>query len=306
MVEVFTNYKIANESTFRIGGIVKQVAFPGSVDELIQLLKSKEYDVVLGNCSNVLFSSEFINQNIIITKNVDKFSFVNDELHVDCGVKGPIISKECQKNSITGFEFLIGFPGSFGGMICMNASAHNQAISDNFISARVFDRQNNEVVTFNKNEMNFEYRKSKLSSGDFIVLDAIFSTHKGNQEDINKLMERNTEFRKSRQPSLKYGNAGSIFKNPENDSAGRFLDLCEMKGQQEGGAIVFDKHANFILNYNNATSSDVLKLMYTMYSKVKENYTIELQPEIKYIGDKQTKEYKIWEMITKNIHKTQK
>lgn len=306
MVEFFENYEIKKESTFKIGGKVKKVAFPSSVEELVQLLETNEYDIVLGNCSNVLFSSEYIDKNIIITKNIKDFSFNDNKLYVTCGVRGPVISNECKKRSITGFEFLVGFPGSFGGMICMNASAHNQAISDNFVSARIFDLTTNKITTVSKNEMCFDYRKSKLSNGKFIVLDAEFELKKGNSNQINEIMERNVEFRKTRQPSLTYGNAGSVFKNPENDSAGRLLDLCGLKGAKEGGAMVFENHANFILNYNNATSLDVITLMYKMYLNVKERYMIELKPEIKYIGSEKTEEYKLWKIITENMTAIQK
>lgn len=306
MVEIFENYELKKESTFRIGGKAKKVAFPSSVDELIQLLNTNEYDCILGNCSNILFSSEYIDKNIIITKNIKEFIFENDKLYVTCGVRGPIISAECKKRSITGFEFLIGFPGSFGGMICMNASAHNQAISDNFISARVYDLTNKKIFSLSKDEICFDYRKSKLSDGKHIVLDAEFQLKKGNSEKINEIMDRNIEFRKTRQPSLTYGNAGSIFKNPENDSAGRLLDQCGLKGEKEGGAMVFENHANFILNYDNATSLDVITLMYKMYFNVKEKYMIELAPEIKYIGSEKTEEYKLWKIITENMTMIQK
>ena len=306
MVEIFNDYEIKNESTFRIGGKVKEVAFPSTVDELIYLINSNKYDIVLGNCSNVLFSSNYIDKSIIITKNINRFSFQGKKLHVECGVKGPVISKECQNKCLSGFEFLIGFPGSFGGMICMNASAHNQKISDSFVSARVLDITKKEINTFNKDEMNFSYRKSRISNSNYIVLDAEFELKEGTREQIEEIMKRNIEFRKQHQPSLSYGNAGSIFKNPENDSAGRLLDLCEMKGEKSGGAMVFENHANFILNYNKATSEDVITLMYRMYSKVKEKYKIELRPEIKYIGNKETKEYKLWEIMTENIQMIQK
>ncbi len=306
MVEVFENYEIKKESTFRIGGKVKKVAFPKTVEELISLLETNEYNLVLGNCSNVLFSSEYIDKNIIITKNINDFSFNENKLYVTCGVRGPIISNECKKRGYTGFEFLIGFPGSFGGMICMNASAHNQAISDNFISARVYDLRNKKMILFSKDEMKFDYRKSILSKGEYIVLDAEFNLKKGNTDTINEIMERNVEFRKTRQPSLTYGNAGSIFKNPENDSAGRLLDLCNLKGAKEGGAMVFENHANFILNYDNASSMDVITLMYKMYLNVKEKYMIELMPEIKYIGSEKTEEYKLWKIITENMTTIQK
>ena len=298
-MQIIENYSIKNDSTFRIGGAIKKVALPNSVEELITLLESEEYELVLGNCSNVLFSSDFINKNIILTKNISKYKIDETKVFVCAGTRGPIVAKECQKLGLTGFEFLVGFPGSFGGMIYMNASAHNQAIADTFISARVFNLRTKEVETLSKEEMNFEYRKTKVSSGKYIVLDAIFELNKGNQEKIDEIIERNIEFRKNRQPSLKYGNAGSTFKNPENDSAGRLLDLCEFKGQKEGGAMVFENHANFVINIDNATSLDVLTLMHKMYSKVKEKYRIELQPEIKYIGDRGTQEYKLWEQITK-------
>ena len=300
MVEVFRNYEIKNESTFRIGGKVKKVAFPSSIDELLTLLKSNEYDMVLGNCSNVLFSSDSIDKSIIITKNINEFSFNGNKLYSACGVKGPILSREPQKRGLSGFEFMVGFPGSVGGMITMNASAHNQTVEDVFVSARVFDLKEKTIKEFSKEQMMFEYRKTILLNGSYILLDAIFELKEDNVEKIQELMNRNIEFRKLRQPSLKYGNAGSTFKNPENDSAGRLLDLCEMKGQKQGGAMVFENHANFVLNFENATSLDVITLMYTMYSKVREKYRIELKPEIKYIGNEGTEEYKLWQIMIEN------
>ena len=306
MVNIFENYQIKNDSTFRIGGTVSKVALPSTVDELVSLIKTKEYELVLGGCSNVLFCSNTINKKIILTKNIKEFSILDTKVSVSCGKRGPLVAKECKDKSLTGFEFLIGFPGTFGGMICMNASAHNQAISDTFISCRVYDLKENIIKTLNKEEMCFAYRQSKISDGNYIVLDAEFELKKGNQEQIDEIMKRNIEFRKNRQPSLANGNAGSIFKNPENDSAGRLLDLCEMKGIKEGGAMVYENHANFIVNYNNASSLDVLTLMYKMYSNVREKYRIELKPEIKYIGDMRTEEYKLWEIMKENIQTTLK
>lgn len=307
MTDIFENYSVKNESTFKIGGIVKKAAFPHTIEKMVNLLNSNEYDIVLGSCSNILFSSGEIDKNIIFTKHIKDYKFEGPKLTVSCGTKGALISKECRERALTGFEFLIGFPGSFGGMIYMNASAHNQSISDCFVSARLFDIKNAKIINFNKYDMNFSYRKSGLSSGNYILLDAVFELKEGSKAAIEELMQRNIEFRKLRQPSLSFGNAGSIFKNPVNDSAGRLLDLAGAKEEKSGGAAVFEKHANFIINKNNATSFDVVNLMYKMYSKVKEKYTIELEPEIKYIGNEGTEEYKIWELMTsKNIQTTQK
>ncbi len=113
-MQIKENYQVKNESTFRIGGRVNKAAFPETADELIELLQSNEYDIVLGNCSNVLFSSSDINKKIIFTRNICDFKIEDRKVYVSCGTKGPVIAKECQKRGLTGFEFLIGFPGSFG------------------------------------------------------------------------------------------------------------------------------------------------------------------------------------------------
>jgi len=307
VAEIFENYSIKNESTFKIGGTVKKAAFPVNVEEFIRLLESDEYDYVLGSCSNVLFSSQKIDKSFIITKKVNEYKINGNKIYVSAGTLGAVVSRACLEHNLTGFEFLIGFPGSFGGMIYMNASAHNQAVSDNFICANVFNKRTKQTQILYKDDMNFSYRHSKITESEYIILSAEFELKEGNHEQIEELMKRNTEFRRTRQPSLKYGNAGSVFKNPSNDSAGRLLDLCNLKGEKEGGAMVSTEHANFIINLNNATSEDVLTLMYKMYLNVKEKYTIELRPEIKYIGDEKTKEYRLWRILnSENMETIQK
>lgn len=292
------NYEIKNDTTFKIGGCIEEIALPSSAEDFVNLIQSKNYDMVLGNCSNVLFQSDFIQKKIILTKNLKDFRIEDDNVYVSAGTRGTLISKECKKHSLSGFEFMIGFPGSFGGMICMNASAHFQAIADTFISARVYDLKEDKIKVLTKEDMHFDYRKSILSDGNYIVLDANFKLKYDDSNKIEEKMNKNLSFRKEKQPPLTFGNAGSIFKNPDNNSAGKLIDSCGFRGVIKGGAKVYDKHANFIINYNNATSSDVINLMFEIYSKVKENYKIELKPEIKYIGNKGTDEYKLWEIMS--------
>ena len=299
MVSILNNYEIKYDTTFKIGGEVSQIALPESVKELVEIIRTDEYEMTLGSCSNVLCSTNKINKKIIITKNVNGYRFEGNRIKIEAGVKGPQIARECEKRSLTGFEFLIGFPGSIGGIIAMNASAHCQTISDSILNVKLYDKETKKIVEKTKEEMKFSYRSSIIKEGKYIVLEAEFELKEGEEEKIKEIIKRNIEFRKKHQPSMIYGNAGSIFKNPANDSAGRLLDLCEMKGEKEGGAMVYPKHANFIINYNKATSLDVLKLMYRMYSKVKEKYKIELEPEIIYIGNKGTEEEAIWESMIK-------
>lgn len=306
MIKIYTDYEVKKHSTFKIGARLKKAAFPETIGELIELINSNEYDLVLGNCSNVLFSSQDIDKNIIFTEKINKYNIDGHKVYVSCGTKGPIAASECAKRNLSGFEFLIGFPGSFGAMIYMNASAHNQSVSDCFICANVYDTENKKIININKEQMQFKYRNSIVQEKGYIVLDAEFLLKEGNEKTIKEIMQRNIEFRKNRQPSLTFPNAGSVFKNPDNDSAGRLLDLCNLKGETYGGAMIFQNHANFIINKNNASSSDVLNLMYIMYSKVKEKYRIELVPEIKYIGSERTQEYKLWKKITENTEMMQK
>ena len=300
-MEIKQDLELKNYTTFKIGGKCRKVAFPETKEELVSLLIENPNTIVLGSCSDVLISSHGVIEPVIITSNVKNFEFEANKVKVECGAKGPFISKECQERGLSGFEFMIGFPGSFGGMLNMNASAHNQQVSDYFTRGKVFSRKKKKVLEFKKSDMDFEYRCSNIAKTGDILLEAEFELPGKDKNEIQELMDRNIEFRRLRQPSLATPNAGSVFKNPENDSAGRLLDMAGAKGMQSGGASVWERHANFIVNSDNATSLDVLTLIYKMIATVNDRYRIRLNPEIKYIGIKETEEYRLWELI-----KTQK
>ena len=302
MVECIENYDLKPHTTFKIGGFAKKVYFPKTEEEFVEILKelskNGEIPVVLGGCSNVLISSKGISQPVIMTSKLDKYGFDGDVLTAQCGVKGGVISKEAQEKGLSGIEFMIGFPGWVGGMVYMNASAHNQSVSDIFVEAKVFDLNTKKVLTLTKEDMKFSYRKSVLQIMPYILLSAKFRLEKKDKELINDLMERNLEFRRNRQPNLKEPNVGSIFKNPAGDSAGRLLDLVGAKEFKSGGAKVWGGHANFIVNFNDATSTDVLRLIKMCYDEIYKDYMIKLIPEIKYIGDMSEKEAEIWKELS--------
>ena len=192
---------------------------------------------------------------------------------------------------------MIGFPGTIGGEIYMNASCHGQAISDCVIRCCLFDKEKKEVIYKEKKEMDFAYRKSILQDGRHILLGAEFELQKSNKEDIQALLDRNLAFRKEVQPTLAHPNAGSVFKNPENDSAGRLLDKAGAKDFETENVKIWNKHANFIVNKGNATSIEILEMMHKMFTAVKETYRIELQPEVIFIGDKTKEEEKICKIL---------
>ena len=292
-IEVKTNQPIKNLTSFKIGGEAENLYFPKTQQEFIHLLKTLKNPLVFGNWSNVLISSQGIKGDVISTAKLDKIEIKGTKVYADCGVKGPMLSQQTLDHSLTGFEFMIGFPGSVGGNIYMNASAHGQAISDFLVSVCIFDTVKKEVLVIEKKDLGFDYRTSLLQKKRYILLSAEFDLKKVKKEEIEFLINRNLEFRKTHQPMLSTPNAGSIFKNPENDSAGRLLDKAGVKNYTCGGAQVWENHANFIVNTGSATSTDVLELMLKMYKEVKNKYTLELRPEIKYFGQKTKREEEI-------------
>lgn len=302
-IELKENYEIKNMTTFKVGGVANAVYFPKNITELIYLLNNETNYIVLGSCSNILFSSQGYDGTIISTSKMSHFEINGTKITADCGVKGPIISKKAQEANLSGFEFMIGFPGSIGGNLFMNAGAHKQWISDTLIQVCVFDKNTNEIIYLSKSDLNFDYRYSTLQEGRYIVLSAEFRLEKENSDKIKELMNRNLEFRKDIQPALSYPNAGSVFKNPENDSAGRLLDKAGVKQITLNNVEVWSKHANFIINKGNATSEEILEAMYLMYSKVKEQYTIELKPEIRFIGKINKREEELCRILYKKTQK---
>ena len=296
-VEFRDNYEIKKHTTFKIGGVVKKAWFPKSQQELAYLLKELKNFIILGNCSNVLISSNGYKGDLILTTEMKNFEINGTRVTADCGVKGPLLSQKTCEASLTGFEFMIGFPGTVGGEIFMNASCHGQCISDNLIRCCVFDKKKKEIKYLEKAEMNFDYRKSILQDERYFLLGAEFELKKASQEEIKALLDRNLSFRKEVQPNLAHPNAGSVFKNPENDSAGRLLDKAGVKDFDLENVRVWNNHANFIINKGNATSEDVLELMVKMHNAVKEKFTIELTPEIICIGDKTKKEEELCKIL---------
>lgn len=292
------DFDIKRLTTFKIGGKIKEVFFPQNLEEFEQILKENKDIKVFGNLSNTLISSDGYDGKIVLTTKMNNIKIDETRVVADAGVKGPKLSQEVYKNGLSGLEFMIGFPGSIGGEVCMNASANKQAISDTLTSVTCYSKDKG-LVKFSKDEMEFAYRTSRCQCEDLIVLQAEFVLSKKNKDEIQSQMESNLEFRKAHQPSLSLPNCGSIFKNPQGDSAGRLLETIGAKELTVGGVKVWENHANFIVNTNSGTSLDVITLMHTMYKKVKEKYNIELEPEIRFLGGNNEKENELCNILYK-------
>lgn len=289
-IEVKENVDVKNLTSFKIGGIVDKLYFPGTQQEFTYLLKTLYNPIILGNWSNVLISSNGIKGNVISTSKLDRVEVDDTKIIAECGAKGPKVAKIAAENGLGGFEFMSGFPGSIGGNVYMNASAHNQSISDFLVNVEVFDMVKKEVLKIERKTLDFAYRSSILQRKPYILLSAEFALKETDKVQIESFISKILSFRKASQPNLAIPNAGSIFKNPEDMSAGKLLDHAGVKKFKIGGAEIWHKHANFIVNTGDATSSDVLELMFKMYTAVKDKEGIRLEPEVKFFGEKTQRE----------------
>ena len=187
------------------------------------------------------------------------------------------LAKEVIKLGLSGLEWANGIPGTIGGAVYMNAGAYKQDMSFVLEKITALD-ENMNIVTLNKDELDFSYRHSRLMEENLICLSATLKLEKKDISLIEEVVNKRKEKRMETQP-LEYPSAGSVFRNPFNDFAGRLVEECNLKGKQIGGAMISLKHANFIINKDNATGKDVLDLINLAKKEVKEKFNIELKQE---------------------------
>lgn len=289
------NFDVKNLTSFKIGGKVSEVFFPDNISDFVHLMQTHPNIKVFGNLSNTLISSKGYDGKIILTSQMDKIEIEGNIVRVGCGVKGPKLAQEVCKAGLSGLEFMIGFPGSIGGEVCMNASANGQAVSDKLFSVTCFSRKYG-LITYPKDKMGFDYRTSRCQNEDVIVLQADFKLEPKPMAEIQTQMDSNLDFRRKHQPTLALPNCGSIFKNPVGNPAGRLLESVGAKELMVGAARVWRNHSNFIINTGNATSLEVLKLMLELKERVLHDYGINLEPEIKFLGNNK-EEIKLWQKL---------
>lgn len=296
LLECKENLNISKLTSFKIGGEISRVYYPETVDEFIEVLKKEPNAFVAGNLSNVLVSSDGFDGALVLTKKLDKISIEGNVVTAGAGVRGTKLSKLVLEKGLSGLEFMVAFPGSVGGEVFMNAGAHGQTIADVLRTATLYSLDEG-VVTLSNKEMDFSYRTSVCQKKSYFVLEAEFLLESKSKEFIQGKMDENLQFRLNKQPSLTLPNCGSVFRNPTGDSAGRLLELCGAKEISSGDVKVWEGHANFIINYGQGTSLDVLTVMAEMKKRVKENFKIELRPEVRFLGGKNKKEVELCKML---------
>lgn len=266
-------------TTYKVGGEALALIFPDNVECLVKLLNFiKENNMkykILGKGSNVIFKDELYDGIIINLSKLDKFEVNDTIITVGAGYSLIRLSLNAAKLGLSGLEFASGIPGTVGGAIYMNAGAYKSDMGY-IVSEVTVLTPSLEIKTIYNKDMNFHYRTSFLKQNEgYICLEAKIVLKKGNKDEILNLLEDRKQRRLLSQP-LEFPSAGSVFRNPLNDYAGRLIEEIGYKGKSIGGAYVSEKHANFIINKNNATASDIKKLIKEIQNKVKEKYDIEL------------------------------
>lgn len=290
-MRVEEDFDVKNLTSFKAGGKIKKVYFPSNLEEFCQIAEAENDFLVFGNLTNTLVSSDGYNGVIVITTQMNNFVIVRDCVKAECGLKGPKLAQAAAKAGLSGMEFMVAFPGTVGGEVFMNAGAHGQSIRDIVAEVTCWSRYKG-IFKLSNEEMEFSYRTSICQRENYAVLSAEFKLKPAPQEEIEAKMKENLDFRHAKQPSLALPNCGSVFRNPEGDSAGRLLELSGAKSFSAGGARVWENHANFIIN-SGGTSTDILEVMAKMHGAVKEKFNIELKPEVRYLGGNNEKEVEL-------------
>ena len=293
--ELLKNEPMSKHTSFAIGGPADVLAYPADRDDLLLLLKAVRAEgaahFLLGGGTNLLIRDSGFRGVVISLRRMNTAAIEREYraigghfgvVHVEAGMFLPKLVAFAAEEGFTGLEFAAGIPGTVGGAICMNAGTAMGEIGDIVESVGLLSAEG-VPVTRSREEMDFGYRTSSIPEGH-LVLDARLVLRRDEKGTVKARVQKLLDTRKQRQP---WGlpNAGSIFKNPQEESAGRLIESAGLKGRTIGGAQVSEKHANFIVNRGKAKAADVIALMEIVKQTVLEVHGVRLEPEIKIIGE---------------------
>lgn len=293
-IEILGNNRVlfdepmSQHTTFRIGGPADVFVMPENYEQIREVLRlCKEEKLpffVLGNGSNLLVSDSGYRGVIIqMDRNMEEIRLDGEEIHACAGALLSSVAVAARNASLTGFEFAGGIPGTIGGAAVMNAGAYGGELKDVLKEVTVMTREG-EILTIPADKLEMGYRTSIIKTAGYLVLEAVISLKKGDEEAIRATMKDLSERRTEKQP-LDYPSAGSTFKRPEGYFAGKLIMDSGLRGYRVGGAQVSEKHCGFVINAGGATAEDVRSLMDHVIRVVREKYGVTLEPEVKFLGD---------------------
>ena len=286
--DILTKEYMKNHTSFKIGGSADFLVTPRTVDKiknLIITLKKENIPVfIMGNGSNLLVSDKGIRGVVIkLSKNFSSFSISGDEVTAQSGILLSTLSKSIVNESLSGFEFASGIPGTIGGAVTMNAGAYDSEMKNIVEEVVAMDMDGN-IKTFTNQEMNFRYRKSRVTDETLVVLEAKLKLEKGNIEDIKAKIDDFTVRRTTKQPLTAYS-AGSTFKRPEGYFAGKLIEDAGLKGIIMRNAAVSSLHSGFVINTGDATCENILELIEFIKLTVFSKFGVMLEEEVRVVGE---------------------
>ena len=279
--------KLSSYVNFKVGGPADILLIPKSKEQVIKSVEvCKENKIpfyLIGNGSNILVRDGGFRGVVISLKEVNTIIVDGDKIEAECGAMLKAVSDKAMENSLTGFEFACGIPGTIGGAVFMNAGAYDGEIAHVIESVEIIDEECN-IVRLSNKDLDFGYRSSIVMKKGYTVFSAVFKLEKGQVKTIKELVDDLTNKRESKQP-LEYPSAGSTFKRPTGYFAGKLIQDAGLKGYSIGGAAVSEKHSGFVINKGNATAKDITDLIKYIQDEVKRQFGVELHPEVRIIGE---------------------
>lgn len=280
------NEPMSKHTSWQVGGPADYFVCPADYLELMEIVRyCMKHELplfIIGNGTNLLVRDGGIRGMVV---NIgEPFSYVNrinDKLEAGSGTSMTFLANVAAEQGLAGLEFAVGIPGSLGGAAIMNAGAFGLYIGEKIQSVKLVS-PDGEPVILERDDLLFGYRTSNLI-GKGIIVEISLQLKKGDSAESLKLMEHYLTERSRRHPNLP--SAGSVFRNFPGQPAGKIIESLGCKGMSVGGAQVSPKHANFIVNTGNATAADILTLVETIRQLVKDSHGIELQPEVKIVGE---------------------
>ncbi len=285
ITKVTENEPMKKHTTFRIGGPARYFAEPSSKNELAELIKAAKEEgikpIIIGRGSNLLVSDDGLDTLVIsLGERFSEIKVDGTEIYADAGASLSAIAQAALKNSLSGFAFASGIPGSLGGAVYMNAGAYGGEMKDIIVESTYLDEDLNEKVL---TEHEFAYRHSFYTDKNYVITGAKIRLSEGDAAQIGEEMAVLAKKRREKQP-VTMPSAGSVFKRPEGYFAGALIEGANLKGFSIGGAEVSELHAGFIVNKGDATCKDVCDLIAHIQKTVYEKDGVVLETEVKKIG----------------------
>lgn len=285
--QILEEEPMKKHTTFRIGGPAEYLILPQTTEEIADVIKlCRQEEIpwyIVGNGSNLLVADEGVRGVVIqLLRNFNQIQVEGCQIRMQAGAQNAAVAKRALDASLTGFEFAAGIPGTIGGAVVMNAGAYGGEIKDILKEVTVLD-PNGMIRTIPAEELELGYRTSIIARKGYVVLEAVIVLKTGDPKEIKAAMDELKEKRVTKQP-LEYPSAGSTFKRPEGNFAGKLIMDAGLRGFSVGGAQISEKHCGFVINKGNATAKDVTELMDETKKIVMEKFGVALEPEVKRLG----------------------